>query len=127
MKTRRLQDLKPRGYPFFQPGDLNAFFGLILDNMTQLVILSSILIGIFGFPRELVLYKIVPGSAMGVLVGDLAYTWMAVRLIKRTGRSDVTAMPLGTGLALGVGVTHPNQILLCLLARGGLTHPHGLV
>ena len=88
MKTRRLQGLKPKGYPFFQPGDLNAFFGLILDNMTQLIILSSILIGIFGFPRELVLYKIVPGSAMGVLVGDLAYTWMAVRLSRKTGRRD---------------------------------------
>jgi len=88
VKTPRLQGLKAKSYPFFQPGDLNAFFGLILDNMTQLVILSSILIGIFGFPRELVLYKIVPGSAMGVLVGDLAYTWMAVRLFKRTGRRD---------------------------------------
>jgi len=67
----------------------------MLDNMTQLVILSSILIGVFGFPKELVLYKIIPGSAMGVLVGNLIYTAMAIRLARRTGRSDVTAMPLG--------------------------------
>lgn len=82
-------------YAYFRPGDVNAFFGLMLDNMTQLVILSSILIGVFGFPKELVLYKIVPGSAMGVLVGNLIYTAMAMRLAKKTGRSDVTAMPLG--------------------------------
>jgi AGZA family xanthine/uracil permease-like MFS transporter len=37
----------------------------------------------------------VPGTAVGVLVGDAIYTWMAVRLARRTGRTDVTAMPLG--------------------------------
>ena len=37
----------------------------------------------------------VPGTALGVLLGDLAYTWLAVRLMRRTGRSDVTAMPFG--------------------------------
>ena len=79
----------------FRAGDLNAFFGLMLDNMTQLVILSAILMGVFGFPRELVLYRILPGSAVGVLIGDLIYTRMAIRLARRTGRSDVTAMPLG--------------------------------
>jgi len=37
----------------------------------------------------------VPGTALGVLLGDLAYTWLAVRLMRRTGREDVTAMPFG--------------------------------
>jgi len=37
----------------------------------------------------------VPGTALGVLTGDLVYTWLAVRLMRRTGRSDVTAMPFG--------------------------------
>ncbi len=82
-------------YRLFRPGDLNAFFGLMLDNLTQLVILSGILIGVFGFPSGLVLTRIVPGSAVGVLIGDLLYTRMAVRLARKTGRADVTAMPLG--------------------------------
>ena len=59
------------------PGDWNAFFGLALDNLTQLVILSSLLIGVFGFPADLVLRVMIPGTAAGVLVGDLAYTWLA--------------------------------------------------
>ena len=67
----------------------------MLDNLTQLVILSGILIGVFGFPSELVLTRIVPGSVVGVLIGDLIYTRMAIRLARKTGRSDVTAMPLG--------------------------------
>src|SRR4030095_6418195 len=80
---------------WYAPGDWNAFFGLALDNLTQLVILSGLLIGVFGFPPHLVLGVMVPGTALGVLVGDLAYTWLAVRLMGSRGRSDVTAMPFG--------------------------------
>ena len=50
---------------------------------------------VFGFPSDLVLYRIVPGTALGVLVGDLWYTWLARRLARKTGRTDVTAMPFG--------------------------------
>ncbi len=78
-----------------RPGDLNAFFGLVVDNMTQLVIMASILVGLFQFPREIVYGRMIPGSAIGVLIGDLIYTIMAIRLARRTGRSDITAMPLG--------------------------------
>ena len=79
----------------FAKGDLNAFFGLMLDNMSDLVIMAAILMGVFKLPREIVLFRMVPGSAVGVLAGDLLYTWMAWRLARRTGRDDVTAMPLG--------------------------------
>ena len=82
-------------YRWFRVGDLNAFFALMFDNVANMVILSSILIGAFHFPKEVVLYHMVPGTAMGVLIGDLTYSWMAVRLARRTGREDVTAMPLG--------------------------------
>jgi AGZA family xanthine/uracil permease-like MFS transporter len=80
---------------WYAPGDWNAFFGLALDNLTQLVILSGLLVGVFGFPPDLVLRVMVPGTAIGVLVGDLVYTWLALRLMRETGRSDVTAMPFG--------------------------------
>jgi AGZA family xanthine/uracil permease-like MFS transporter len=75
------------------------------------VILSSLLIGVFKFPADLVLGRMVPGTALGVLVGDLAYTWLAVRLARRTGRDDVTAMPFGidtpTLFAMVFGVLGP--------------------
>ena len=41
------------------------------------------------------LTRMIPGTAVGVLVGDLIYTFMAFRLARKTGRTDVTAMPLG--------------------------------
>ena len=36
-----------------------------------------------------------PGTALGVMIGDLAYNRLAFRLARATGRDDVTAMPLG--------------------------------
>ena len=80
---------------WYAAGDWNAFFGLALDNLTQLVMLSSLLIGVFNFPADLVLRVMIPGTAAGVLVGDLAYTWLAMRLMRASGRTDVTAMPFG--------------------------------
>jgi AGZA family xanthine/uracil permease-like MFS transporter len=56
----------------------------------------------------------VPGTALGVLAGDLAYTWLAVRLMRRTGRADVTAMPFGidtpTMFAMLFGVLGPVKL-----------------
>ena len=96
------------GYRWFRAGDLNGFFALMFDNVANLVILASILTGAFGFPSSIVLYRMVPGTAIGVLAGDLFYAWMAGRLAKKTGRDDVTAMPLGLnapsifGMSFGV-------------------------
>jgi adenine/guanine/hypoxanthine permease len=95
-------------------GDVNGFLGLALDNLTQLVILASLLVGVFGFPADLVLGRMVPGTALGVLVGDLVYTWLALRLMRRTGRDDVTAMPFGidtpTLFAMVFGVLGPVKV-----------------
>lgn len=82
------------GYQWARPGDVNAFFGLMLDNIAGLLLMVSLL-GIFGFPTEFAVSYMVPGTALGVLLGDLAFFYLAFRLAKRTGRNDVTAMPLG--------------------------------
>jgi len=88
----------------FVKGDINAFFGLMLDNVTNLVILTGILNGIFNFPMEIILKKMIPGTALGVMFGDLVYTWMAVKLAKKEGRDDITAMPLGLDTPSTVGI-----------------------
>jgi AGZA family xanthine/uracil permease-like MFS transporter len=93
-----------RKYRWAQWGDLNAFFGLMLDNVTNLVILTGILVGVFGYPAEKVYSLMIPGTALGVLFGDLVYSWLAFRLAKRSGRTDVTAMPLGLDTPSTVGI-----------------------
>ena len=82
-------------YQWAAPGDVNAFFGLMLDNIAGLLLTVGLLQAVFEFPAVFALQHMVPGTAVGVLVGDLLFFWMAIRLARRTGRSTVTAMPLG--------------------------------
>ena len=83
------------GYRWATSGDVNAYFGLLLDNIAGLVLMVGLLVGGFGMPEDFVLSHMVPGTAIGVLVGDLLYFFMALQLAQKTGRQEVTAMPLG--------------------------------
>ncbi len=87
-------------------GELTAFLALFLDNLGVLVFLSSILIFTFNYPAEIILTRMVPGTAVGVLFGDLVYTWLAIRLAKKAGRADVTAMPLGLDTPSTIGLAY---------------------
>lgn len=82
-------------YEWATAGDINAFFGLMLDNVADLLLTVALLSGVFGFPTTFALRYMVPGTAIGVFVGDLLFFVMAFFLARRSGRSDVTAMPLG--------------------------------
>ncbi|KAA5545534.1 permease [Roseiconus nitratireducens] len=93
-----------QGYKWCARGDVNAFFGLMLDNLTGLFFLVILLSG-FGFPTDFAIAALVPGTALGVLVGDLAFVWIAFRLSKRKRSSDVTAMPLGLDTPSVFGIT----------------------
>ena len=92
------------GYKWATWGDLDAFWGLMLDNVTNLVLFSSILHGIFGYPLDMIFTRMIPGTALGVMIGDLVYTWMAFRLAKKTGNNNVTAMPLGLDAPSTIGM-----------------------
>jgi adenine/guanine/hypoxanthine permease len=86
------------------PGDVNGFLGLVVDNLSVLALLAAVLIGAYGVPADIVFGRMFPGTAFGVLVGDLIYTGMAVRLARRSGRHDVTAMPLGLDTPSTIGM-----------------------
>ena len=94
-----------KNYKWFGLGDVNAFFGLTLDNVAVLLILVTSITssvpwleqkpGNRSFSPDFVISHMVPGTAIGVLLGDLVYTWMAFRLARKTVNQEVTAMPLG--------------------------------
>ncbi len=92
-------------YGWARWGDVNAFFGLMLDNVAVMVLLVGLITGGgTAFTPQFVLTHMIPGTALGVLVGDLVYTWMAFRLARRTGNPSVTAMPLGLDTPSTFGV-----------------------
>jgi AGZA family xanthine/uracil permease-like MFS transporter len=107
-------------YKWFALGDFNGFFGLMFDNLTVLSFLAGILVFVFKFPADIVYTRMFPGTAFGVLFGDLIYTWMAFRLSKRTGNTTVTAMPLGldTPSTIGMALVVLGPAFLGLKAEG---------
>jgi AGZA family xanthine/uracil permease-like MFS transporter len=105
-------------YPWARRGDVNAFFGLMLDNVAVMILLVGAITGTSNdsFTPGFVLSCMIPGTALGVLLGDLVYTVLAFRLARRTGRSDVTAMPLGLDTPSTFGVAF--LVLLPALGHG---------
>src|SRR5207249_2028166 len=72
------------------------------------------------FPAEIVYKRMFPGTAFGVLFGNLVYTWMAFRLAKKTNNPEVTAMPLGldTPSSIGIALVVLGPAFLGLKAEG---------
>ncbi|MFO0878478.1 MAG: hypothetical protein U0840_14155 [Gemmataceae bacterium] len=118
-------------YNWARRGDINAFFGLMLDNVAVMIILFSTITstvpfaeqakaGFIFFTPEFVLTRMIPGTALGVLLGDLVYTWMAFRLARQTGRNEVTAMPLGLDTPSTFGMAF--LVLMPALQEGWRLH-----
>lgn len=109
-----------RRYRWFVLGDWNGFFGLMFDNLTVLSFLAGILIFAFRFPADIIYTRMFPGTAFGVLFGDIVYTWLAFRLARKSGKEDVTAMPLGldTPSTIGIALVVLGPAFLGLKAEG---------
>ena len=75
-------------------GDIDGFFGLFIDNLLQLLLIQTLCM-IAGIPADFVLTRILPAAAISILFGNLFYAWQARQLMKKTGRTDVTALPYG--------------------------------
>ncbi len=85
-------------------GDVNGFLGLVVDNLSVLALVAAVLVGGYGMPSDVVFGRMFPGTTLGVLLGDAFYTLLALRLARRSGRSDVTAMPFGLDTPSTIGM-----------------------
>src|SRR5574337_1687002 len=82
-------------YRWFVRGDIDGFFGLFIDNLLQLMVIAVLGRLVSGLPPELITGRILPGAAVSILIGNLLYAWQARRLMRESGRTDVTALPYG--------------------------------
>lgn len=82
-------------HPWFVRGDIDGFFGLFIDNLLQLMVIAVLGPLVSGLPVELITGRILPGAAISILIGNLLYAWQARRLMRESGRTDVTALPYG--------------------------------
>ena len=83
------------GYPLFVRRDVDGLFGLMVDNLANLMVIAALMSGLLGMPAWVVYGRVLPGAGLSLLIGNLYYAWQAGRLAKREGRSDVTALPYG--------------------------------
>jgi AGZA family xanthine/uracil permease-like MFS transporter len=77
------------------PGDWNAFFGLFTNVLLNVIVLTGLSLGVVKLPDDIVFGRILPALGIALPIGNLYYAFLAYRLAKREGRSDVTAMPYG--------------------------------
>jgi AGZA family xanthine/uracil permease-like MFS transporter len=77
------------------PGDWNAFFGFGTNILVNLLTLTALLRFVLKMPDDLVFGRILPATGLMMFLSTMYYAWLAYRLAKKTGRTDVCALPSG--------------------------------
>src|SRR3954467_2311292 len=77
------------------PGDWNAFFGFGTNILVNLLVLSGLLRFVLKMPDELVFGRILPAAGLMMFLSTAYYAYLAWKLAKASGRSDVCALPSG--------------------------------
>src|SRR5688572_22012952 len=77
------------------PGDWSAFFGFGTNILVNLLTLTALLRFVVKMPDDIVFGRILPATGLMLCLSTLYYAWLAYRLAKETGRSDVCALPSG--------------------------------
>ncbi|HEX8156100.1 MAG TPA: hypothetical protein VF526_01835 [Solirubrobacteraceae bacterium] len=81
--------------PLWTRGDLNAFFGLGINMLVNVLVLSGLAAFVVQIPADDVYHTILPALGIELLIGNIFYFYLAKKLAEREGRTDVTAMPYG--------------------------------
>ncbi|HEY6727071.1 MAG TPA: hypothetical protein VI197_23720 [Polyangiaceae bacterium] len=79
-------------------GDLNALFGFGTNILVNMLVLTGLLRYVLKMPDELVFGRVLPATGLMLLLSTCYYAWLAYKLAKETGRSDVCALPSGVSV-----------------------------
>jgi adenine/guanine/hypoxanthine permease len=81
--------------PFWRKGEVNAFSGLFINLLVNVLVITGLASGVVHIPGGNVTGTILPALGIELLVGNIFYFVLARRLSRREGRDDVAAMPYG--------------------------------
>src|SRR5919199_2820312 len=81
--------------PWWVRGDANAFFGLGLGVLVNVLVLTSLVLAVVHFRASDVFGVVLPALGVELVIGNVYYAYLARRLSRRENRADVTAMPYG--------------------------------
>ncbi len=77
------------------PGDWNAFFGFGTNILVNMLTLTALLLYVLKMPEAIVFGRILPATGLMLFLSTIYYAWLAYKLAKETGRTDVCALPSG--------------------------------
>ena len=109
-----MSEMKPK---LWVPGDWSAFFGFGTNILVNLLTLTGLLRFVLKLPDEIVFGRILPATGLMLCLSTLYYAWLAYGLAKKTGRTDVCALPSGISVPHMFIVTF--VIMLPIAARTG--------
>ena len=81
--------------PLWTSGDWNAFFGFGTNILVNMLVLTGLLRFVVKMPDAIVFGRILPALGLMLCLSTFYYAYLAYRLARKTGRSDVCALPSG--------------------------------
>jgi AGZA family xanthine/uracil permease-like MFS transporter len=87
--------LEGPGGPLWTRGDLNAFFGLGINMLVNVLVIAGLTVGVVHLSHHDAYRVILPALGVELLLGNIFYFMLARRLARKEGRDDVTALPYG--------------------------------
>jgi AGZA family xanthine/uracil permease-like MFS transporter len=98
------------------PGDWNAYFGFGTNILVNLLTLTFLLRVVLKMPDSLVFGRILPATGLMLCMSTLYYAYLAYRLARKTGRTDVCALPSG------ISVPHMFVVVFVIMLPIALKH-----
>src|SRR3954463_13731301 len=86
------ESAKPK---LWTPGDWNAYFGFGTNILVNLLVLTGLLRFVLKMPDDIVFGRILPATGLMMCLSTFYYAYLAYNLAKKTGRTDVCALPSG--------------------------------
>lgn len=114
MSATAMSAFRPR---LWVRGDWNAFFGFGTNILVNVLVLTGLLRFVLKMPDSLVFGRILPATGLMLFLSTMYYAWLAYNLARKTGRTDVCALPSGISVPHMFVVTF--VIMAPILGRTG--------
>ncbi len=101
-------------YPIWSRGDIDGFFGLMVDNLVQVLLIIYLCTTVAGLPEATIYHRILPGVAISLVIGNVFYGLQAHYAARRHRNPTCTALPYG--------INTPSVIAYVIFIMGPVYH-----
>src|SRR5262249_33968296 len=84
-----------KGLNLWRSSEINAASGLFINLLVNVLTITVLTTTVVHISTGNVTGTILPALGVELLIGNIFYFWLAIRLARKEGRDDVAAMPYG--------------------------------